>query len=180
MYAGSNYFINIEDDMRRLLLVLSVVLLCWSSVPLAQGSRGDFGFGIILGEPTGATVKYWFSGQTALAASIGGSYFGAPRLQVDYLWHFDAFESRIIGLYAAPGLALGFGNGNGYWYKEKHGDFYYKNDNELGLGIRGVFGLNVVPRRTPLEIFLEAGALIGLAPDFGSAMDLALGIRFYP
>lgn len=166
--------------MRKVIIFLMTVFIVLSAEVKAQGSRGDFGFGIVLGEPTGGTVKYWFSGETALVASIGGSYFGAPRIGVDYLWHFDAFESQIIRLYAAPGLALGFGRGNGFWYKEKGDAFYYRSGSELGLGIRGVFGLNVIPRRAPLEFFLEVGALIGMAPDFGSAIDLGIGLRFYP
>lgn len=166
----------------KLLVILFFIIFSVTAVEnKAQVGRGDFGFGIVLGEPTGGTIKYWFSGSTALVASIGGSYFGEPRLGVDYLWHFDAFQSPVITLYAAPGVVLGFGEGGGgYWYKEDRGRFYYRSGNDLGLGIRGIFGLNVVPRRTPLEFFLETGAMVGLAPDFGSAIDLALGLRFYP
>ncbi len=141
----------------------------------------NFGFGIIIGEPTGATIKYWFDNDNALAASIGASYFGSPRIGVDYLWHFDAFNSRIVNLYAGPGGVIGFGTGNnGYWYSDNKGRFYYRSSSNAGLAIRGVFGLNVVPQRTPLEFFLEFGTLVGLVPNFGSAIDLALGVRFYP
>jgi len=30
------------------------------------------------------------------------------------------------------------------------------------------------------EFFFEIGVLLGLVPDFGSAVDVALGMRFYP
>jgi hypothetical protein len=43
-----------------------------------------------------------------------------------------------------------------------------------------MFGLNVIPRRTPLEFFLEVGPLIGITPAFGVAVDWAIGVRFYP
>lgn len=144
-------------------------------------SKKDFGFGIIIGEPTGLNIKYWFDSDNALVASIGASYFGSPRIGVDYLWHFDAFNSRIVNLYAGPGGAIGFGEGGkGYWYSDKKGRFYIRNNNNAGLGIRGVFGINIVPNRTPMEFFLEFGTLIGLVPDFGSAVDLGIGVRFYP
>ena len=134
------------------------------------------GFGIILGEPIGLTLKVWSDYDNAFVFDLGNSYFGDLRIDVDYLWHFDAFRSRIVNLYAGPGGVLGIGEGNGFWYKGK----YHRTKNDIGIGARGVFGINVVPERTPLEIFFELGVLVGLAPDFGSSVDAALGMRFYP
>ena len=67
-------------------------------------------------------------------------------------------------------------NGNGFWYKGK----YFRAKDEIGLGGRGLFGINFIPRNTPLEIFLEIGVLLSLVPDFESSVDAGLGIRFYP
>ena len=69
--------------------------------------------------------------------------------------------------------------GRGFYYTEHHG-FYFRSDNSAGLGVRGVFGINVIPRTSPLEFFLELGLLVGLTPDFGSAGDVGIGMRFYP
>ena len=135
-----------------------------------------FGFGIVLGEPTGLTAKVWTHNSNAFVFDLGNSYFGDLRVNIDYLWHFDAFNSKIAYLYAGPGGVVGFGSGNDFWYKGK----YHRINNEAGFGVRGVFGLNVVPERTPLELFFEIGVLVGLAPDFGSSVDGALGVRFYP
>ena len=57
---------------------------------------------------------------------------------------------------------------------------YIRTNNNTGLGVRGVFGLSVIPYDSPLDIFFEVGLLVGLTPDFGSAVDASLGIRFYP
>ena len=148
----------------------------------AQGPRGNtFGFGIVLGEPLGGTVKYWTTPDQAFVASIGGSYFGNPRLNIDYIWHFDAFQSQIVKLYAGPGLSFGFGEGSYYWIYTNHGNAYYiRRDGATGIGIRMMLGLNVIPRRTPMELFLEVGPLIGISPAFGASFDLGLGVRFYP
>ncbi len=135
-----------------------------------------FGFGIMLGDPTGGTIKLWLNRENALAFSLGASFFGSPRIGIDYLWHFDAFESDIVNLYAGPGGVIGFGEGDGFWYKKK----FIRTNNEVGLAGRGIFGLNIVPRQTPLEIFVELGVLIAIVPNFGSAADAAVGIRFYP
>lgn len=164
-----------------LAVALCALVVISFSQASAQGPRGkEFGFGLVLGEPTGLTIKYWLNKENALTASLGASYFGAPRIGVDYLWHFDVFKSNIVKMYAGPGLVLGIGEGRGFWYKEKHGKFYFRSDGETGIAFRGVFGLNIVPRNTPLEIFLELGPLVGISPTSGSAIDAALGIRFYP
>lgn len=149
-----------------------------SSYPQSPEGK-NFGFGIILGDPTGLTLKYWTQRDNALVFDVGASYFGSPRIGVDYLWHFDAFRSNIAKLYAGFGGVLGIGEGRGFYYTEHHG-FYFRSDNSAGLGVRGVFGINVIPRTSPLEFFLELGLLVGLTPDFGSAGDVGIGMRFYP
>ncbi|MDR3666663.1 MAG: hypothetical protein P4L35_07470 [Ignavibacteriaceae bacterium] len=149
-----------------------------NSYAQSPGSK-NFGFGIILGDPTGVTLKFWTQRENALVFDIGSSYFGSPRLDIDYLWHFDAFRSNIAKLYAGFGGVLGIGEGKGFYYTEHHG-FYFRSDNGDGLGVRGVFGVNVIPRNSPLEFFLEVGLLVGLTPDFGEAGDVGIGMRFYP
>ncbi len=172
--------------MKKLSLIvcaaLSAALLMLATVSLsAQGPQNrDFGFGIVLGEPSGGTVKFWLNKQNAIAASIGASYFGSPRLGGDYLWHFNAFNSPVVTMYAGPGVALGFGRGKGFWYKEGKDRFFVREGSDVGFAIRGIFGVNIIPRNTPLEIFLELGPLVGVTPDFGSAFDAAIGVRFYP
>ena len=99
------------------LALLSMILIVSASNLFAQGPRGNsFGFGLILGDPTGATIKYWTNNENAFTASIGSSYFGEIRLGGDYLWHFDAFNSRVVKMYAGPGLVVGFGQSHGgFW-----------------------------------------------------------------
>lgn len=155
------------------------MLLIVSTQLSAQGpGKKEFGFGIVLGEPTGLTMKYWLSGKNALDVSLGGSYFGSPRIGVDYVWHFDAFHTSYLLLYAGPGVALGIGEGKNYLYKVEKGKFYSRNSGS-GIAVRGVVGLDFIPKRLPLDIFLEVGLLVGFSPS-GTAFDSALGIRFYP
>ena len=166
--------------MRKLFVLAIVFFLLINSQNIfaQQSPQGkQFGFGIMLGDPTGATLKIWTENENAFVIDIGSSYFGSPRLDGDYLWHFNAFHSNIAQLYAGPGVAIGFGNGHGFWYNDNG---FYVRDNGAGLGVRGVFGVNVIPRNDPLEFFFEVGVLVGIAPDFGSAVDAALGLRFYP
>lgn len=165
--------------MKKICYVLTAVFILSCSAYSQSPEGKNFGFGLIVGDPTGLTLKFWTQRQNAIVLDVGGSYFGSPRINIDYLWHFDAFNSNLVKLYAGLGGALGFGSGKGFYYKDK-GGFYYRTGNDLGLGVRGVFGVNFIPRSAPLEMFFEIGALVGLAPEFGSAADVALGIRFYP
>jgi hypothetical protein len=166
--------------MKKGLLLLIISLFLFQDLS-AQGPRGkSFGFGITLGDPLGATIKYWTSRENAFTAYLGTSYFGSFRIGGDYLWHFDAFNTPVVKLFAGPGLAVGFGHGHGFYYKEDHGHFYYRDNNEIGVGARVIFGLNIIPKRSPVEIYLELGPMIGFIPETGVAMDAAVGIRFYP
>jgi hypothetical protein len=164
-----------------------VFALCGISSSLyAQRPSGDFGFGLILGDPLGGTIKYWVSPTNALVADIGESYFGAPRIDLDYLWHFNSFNSRVVLLYGGIGGAVGFGYGYDYYgvfYSRGDGrPFYYRvgSSSSVGIGVRAIFGITIVPKRTPLEFFIEAGPLLGIVPNFGVGFDLAVGVRFYP
>jgi hypothetical protein len=167
--------------MRKFILIVTLLLVIGSSELFSQriGGGDNFGFGIVLGEPTGLTLKWYVERDKALVFDLGASYFGSPRISADYIWHFDAFRSDVAKLYAGPGLVLGIGESRGFWYKEK-GNVFVRGDNEIGIGARGIFGVNFIPRETPLEFFLELGVLLALAPDFGSGVDAAIGMRFYP
>jgi hypothetical protein len=159
------------------------LLLCFQTNAFAQGPQGkSFGFGLILFDPTGGTINCWLNNVNSIDADIGGeSYFGDVRIDGDYLWHFNAFNSRIVSLYAGPGVALGFGNATDGFYYHIHGDeYFYRPGGGAGFGIRGIFGIDIIPVRTPLEIFFQLGPLIGISPAFGSSLDAAIGIRFYP
>ncbi len=166
--------------MKRLFVfVVTIFLLVSSQSLFAQSPQGrNWGFGIMLGDPTGLTAKYWTTDVNAFVFDLGSSYFGSPRLDADYLWHFDAFHSDIAKLYAGPGVALGFGKGHGFYYSQNNG--FYVRSSGGGFGVRGIFGVNIIPRNEPLEFYFEAGLLVGITPDFGSAVDAAVGIRYYP
>ena len=163
-------------------LKLSVLISLLTAISaFSQGPRNkDFGFGIILGDPTGLTAKIWMNNENALALSLGNSYFGSFRITGDYLWHFSSFNTPVVKLYAGPGIAIGVGEGGGWIYRKGDKYWWVRDDNGLGLGVRGIFGINIIPRNTPLEFFGEIGVLVGVVPGFGATGEGAIGIRFYP
>jgi hypothetical protein len=153
-----------------------VALTFGSSKCMAQGPDGrTFGFGLVVFDPLGLTIKIWTNPVNAFTFDIGESDFGPTRVDADYLWHFDAFNSRAVKIIAGPGLCLAFGSGNGIYGGREFDD----GDHSTGIAARVMFGLNIIPERTPLELFFELGPIIGLSPG-GVGLDLAAGIRFYP
>jgi hypothetical protein len=172
---------NNHFSIASLSLLLCTIVLVSVSPLRAQGPLGrDFGFGLSLGDPLGVTIKYWMNPNEALVGSLGADYFGSPRLNIDYHWHFNAFNSSVVKLYAGPGISFGFGGGRSYlWYGKGHDYYFIREGNETGIGARILLGLNVIPRNTPVELYMEFGPLIGISPAFGSSFDAAVGVRFY-
>ncbi|MFI5201290.1 MAG: hypothetical protein ACHQNE_02770, partial [Candidatus Kapaibacterium sp.] len=82
----------------------------------------------------------------------------------------------IVKMYAGPGLAVAIGHSddNEFFDDDEPGSSH------LGVGARVIVGLNIIPRRTPVEIFAELGPLIVFVPNTGVVLDGAVGIRFYP
>ncbi len=150
------------------------------SALMAQGPRGrDFGFGLVLGEPLGLTLKFWTNPGNAFVADIGSSWYGQPRLDVDYLWHENLFRSQVVKFTAGPGLVLGFGGyGKGWWYRHDWDNKY--SYSSVAIGVRGMFGINVVPRNMPLEFFLGLGPMFSVSPGFYTVVDFNCGLRYYP
>ncbi len=167
--------------MKKYILFSTIFMFLLMSAPALKSSAPmgrDFGLGIMIGEPTGLTAKIWTAPNTAFAISLGNSYLGSFRVGLDYVWHFNAFNSQVISLYAGPGVAIGVGESGGWWYS-KRDKYWYKQNDELGVGVRGLFGVNIVPRNTPLEFFGEIGIMVGLVPSSHTNAEGAIGFRYY-
>lgn len=160
--------------------LFALIILCiavsesWANPP--QGRV--FGLGLMIGEPTGLTAKLWTSNDNAFAFSLGNSYFGNVRFGIDYIWQLNAFNSRIVDLYAGLGAAIGLGSNIGWWYTNKNRT-WYREDNSIGMGVRGLIGLNFIPRNLPLEFFGELGLMLGLVPGTFTNFEGAIGFRYY-
>src|SRR5258706_11060011 len=63
-----------------------------TSTVTTSHSEPRFGAGVILGEPTGASLKYWLNDTMAIDGAIGASFYHETDLGIhgDILWHnFD-------------------------------------------------------------------------------------------
>jgi len=87
--------------MKSNLAKIVLVIVMFSNLSLAQ-SKG-FGLGVIIGEPTAISAKYWTSNNTAFDFGLGYSLEKRSRMHfhADYLFHskniFNSVEN--ISLY---------------------------------------------------------------------------------
>ena len=143
---------------------------------VAQVERGAFGIGLILGEPTGISARYYL-GDQAIQAAVGSAFVGGGlQIHADYVWHPWMLEERdsfALLAYLGPGLRL-------IQY-----DAGRDANDYLALGARAVGGLVFDFREVPLDAFIEvAGVLEFRFGDsdkggVGLALNAGAGVRYY-
>lgn len=154
--------------------------------PSASDQSGDLGFGLVVGEPTGLTLKKWTTPNQAFDLALSYSFFSFFELSGDYLWHFTkAIEQLTNGKvssefvpYAGIGGALLFdisdtGRSDG-------GPVFRRGDrSDVAFGVRVPLGLEFLPRQTPLGIFAEIAPGLGLTPTTFAYLEGGVGARYY-
>ncbi len=165
--------------MRRALFAIIFFSIAAISNEASAQSNG-VGAGLIIGAPTGISAKFWTTGVNAIDVAIGWSndgewarfdngyyyYYGPSFLHIhaDYLWHdFNAIRSQ-----ERFPIYYGFGF---------HFDEGYSAPS--AFGIRGVVGIDWMPRTVPLDVFLEFAPVVFLAPGSGIGLDAGIGTRFF-
>ncbi len=166
--------------MKKTLLAFLLPLLLATHSQAQGGAGHPFGFGIVVGDPTGITGKYWFDAISALDFSLGYDsfphYWDGVGIQVDYLYHAYKFPVRApfrLLFYVGPGGKIVFWDDD--W------DHDHTHEHGVAVGARFPFGLTMV-FAAPFDVFLElAPGIMFNAPDHDVRFDLdiALGGRFY-
>ena len=148
--------------LNKILLIFTLFIILTSTL---NAQQTGFGLGLILGEPTGLSGKYWISPWTAIDGAFAWSIDkkSGVHLHSDYLWH----DYRIISVIKGK-LPIYYGVG---------ARVVFATDNIFG--VRGVAGLNYIFDGTPLDIFLEIVPILDIAPKAGFDFNGAIGIRYY-
>ena len=125
-----------------------------------------FSAGLMLGEPTGASFKYWISDVSAVDGLLGVSFQGENNftLHADYLYHFN----HVIPL-DENRLSVYVGGGPRFKVRD-HGDDLF--------GIRVVGGLDYIFDDIPVDVFFEAGPVFDMTPDFEVRYTVGVGARY--
>ena len=148
--------------MKRTFLAIIALFLSIQALP----QNSDFGIGLILGNPTGFSVKYWTGEKTSIAASIGYhiGHIDHLRLNADFLihnWSFDS-EQDLIRIYFGPGVGLGF-------------------ISELSISVRAPVGVAYFFHTIPIEAFAEMVPTLQIIgpEDIDFRMGGYIGARWY-
>jgi hypothetical protein len=138
-------------------------------------SGKNFGLGLIIGDPTGLTLKGFLTRETAIDGAVGIGLLGGDDLHVhaDFLWHFPIqhWDSAALDLYLGVGPELGF-------HHHPHHPPPDDDHHDVFLGARAPFGLAVM-FNAPFDVFLEVAAGLWLIQDVRFHLDAAIGGRYW-
>lgn len=152
------------ENLKRL-LIISFICITFS-ISNSYSQNKSFGVGIILGEPTGLSGKYWTSGINAIDFGLGYSFEKNSNFHLhgNYLFHIDGVTktSERISVYYGPGIRLKL-----------------RDENKSRLGVRGVLGGFWIPRGSSIDIFVEIAPVMDLIPSTNFNIDGGIGIRYF-
>lgn len=162
--------------IRALLLISCVALVgvAMASTDARAEEKGVFGAGLIVGEPTGLSVKYYLGDDTAIDGAVGGAFLGKGiQVHADYLWHPWILENKpSFVLPAYIGLGARVLNRNGGGGVEDH----------VRIGARFVGGVLFDFREVPLDVFVEVAGVADYrtrGDAFGIDINVGAGVRYY-
>ena len=129
----------------------------------AQNRPGNTELGIILGEPTGISMKFWQSGTTAIDAAVAWSFgrHESVHIHADYLWHENLQANR----------------GTFYLYYGLGARAIFADDPKVGARIP--IGLQYIIPDTRLTFFFEVAPILDLMPATKFGVNGGLGVRYF-
>lgn len=135
-------------------------------------TREPFGFGVILGEPTGLSLKYWLDDEHAIDGAAAWSFSENDSFQLhgDYLIHnYELLGADELPCYYGLGARL----------KLKESDGRGRNEDHAIFGIRFPLGITFLFNEVPCDVFAELVPVLDVAPDADVDINAAIGLRFY-
>ncbi len=148
-------------------LVALAFIIGFISAPAAavKADSGTKELGILLGEPTGFSAKYWTSWNTAIDFGAAWSFEGNGQFHFhcDYLFHnFDMIKVD------QGSLPVYFGVGGRIRLDE--------NDSRIGLRI--AIGAEYLFEQYPMSLFFEIAPIVDFVPETEASVNGGLGIRY--
>lgn len=152
-------------------IIFPIVLgLFLSSVSFSQ--TNSFGVGIIVGEPTGLSMKVKMSENTAIDGALGWSFVdeGSVHIHGDFLLHDYSLISVDEG-----SLPVYYGVGGRIKLRNRD-----RGTDDDRIGIRVPVGLAYEFSSRKVDIFLELVPILDLTPKSRFTMNAAIGVRYFP
>lgn len=144
-------------------LLLLATSLYTNDLRAQDTNGGTTGLGIMIGEPSGVTLKSWFNSNNSVDIGLAWSLSGNDDiyLHADYQWYqwLDVEKGNLAFSYGIGGRAI------------------FSNDTFVGARIP--LGLTYLAPEAPLEFFLEVAPVLNLIPDTDGDADGGIGVRYY-
>jgi hypothetical protein len=158
-------------------LFLALVVLSFAAVgqqtgtalqPVSDGINGkkvlaSLKAGVVIGEPTGLSAKYWVSRRNAFDLGVGWSFADKGRFDIngDYMFHPYYFPSKYgdFPVFIGGGGALRLGNNTFF-------------------GLRFPFGADYLLNRVPLTLFAQLAPIMEVAPEVDFRLEGGIGVRY--
>ncbi len=155
---------NVRSFAKLKTIVTGLSMLCLCAIPDAHAREG-VGIGVIVGEPTGLSMKYWLDDYTALDAALAVSLSGGNPLQfhADYLMHNGMSTNNSNTLQSYYGVGARINNDN----------------DDTRVGVRVPFGVTYNFANVPVDLFAEIVPVLDVTPDVAFDLNAAVGIRYY-
>lgn len=146
-------------------IVMLLILNPDSADAQANPEGGEnFGIGIMIGEPTGLSIKSWQGDISAFNIGAAWSLTESEALHLhgDFLLHswFDDVDTGRFAFYYGIGARVLFAD-------------------DAKAGARIPLGLNYIFPEAPFDLFVEAVPIIDLTPDIEFAGNGGVGLRYY-
>ncbi len=144
------------DDMKTILISFCLLIMFTVQATALEGNKG---IGIVAGQPTGLTVKYWLDNARAVDGAVAWALNGHEEIYIhgDYLYHFT-WEIPEALFYCGGGGRI-------------------KIDSDGHIGVRAPFGLSYL---FPFaDVFIEVAVILNLFPNTVIDPNLGLGGRYY-
>ncbi|MEO0225394.1 MAG: hypothetical protein ABIL05_00425 [candidate division WOR-3 bacterium] len=148
-------------NLTRIIVFISLMMILFQT---GFAQHGRFGPGIIIGSPTGLTLKILMTKENSLVFNAGwalGHDEGKLHLTGDYRFHF------LNAVPEDPHYQFYLGIGASIVLKEP----------ETKFGVRFGGGMEYV--YDPFGFFLELFPVVDLVPDTGFGLEGGLGARIY-
>jgi hypothetical protein len=142
-----------------------MILFSLTFISITHAQSSGIGVGLIVGEPTGISGKYWTGSTTAFDAGLAWSFIDENAFQIhaDYIFH----NMRLITI---PDGKLPFYYGIGA---------RLKTATNVQLGVRVPLGLAYLFQNAPIDIFIEVVPILDLIPKTDFQISVALGARYF-
>jgi len=151
--------------------ILIAVVVLFAAVSSAQMT--GTGIGIVLGEPTGLSLKSWLSTNSAVTVGAAWSFEhdGSLFLWADYTLHSfnitNAADPRSLAFYYGIGGKVSFIDRN------------EPQEDDTVIGVRIPLGLMLPIHTAPIDVFLEIVPTLNLAPDTEFGVNGGIGAHLF-